>query len=100
MLNLLTRWWLGIPKYKKNIWYNRSLHVGENPGYPLIFDEKGKYIPCKVGNIVLMGTTKEGNYEIYYKIIKFWKTPGSDWLYPSDSINCDMKFFCITKKYK
>ena len=79
----------GIPKYKKNVWYNQSNNMSERI-YPIIFDDNKNYIDCEVGLEVVMG--KHGDKLIYYKVTKMRRTRGSDWLYPSDAINCDLKF--------
>jgi len=79
-----------IPKYKKDIWYNISNNIPDKK-YPIIFNKDGRYIDCKLGLEVIMGVTKKGN-KIYYKVIKIRRTRGSDWLYPSDASNCDLKF--------
>mgnify|MGYP003671009134 FL=1 len=80
----------GIPKYKKDVWYNQSNNMSDRK-YPIIFDSNKSYIDCKIGLEVIMGVTKD-NKNIYYKVVKMKKTRGSDWLYPSDAINCDLKF--------
>lgn len=82
-----------FPRYLKNIWYNYGVH-SENQ-YPIVFDENKKYIDCEVGKCVQMNTTSEGK-KVFYEITKMWHTRGSDFLYSSDSINCDMVFSHIT----
>lgn len=85
-----------LPKYYKNIWYNRS-HWIEKEIYPKVFDEKGIYIDCRIGIKVLMGQTKSGR-GIYYEVFKIKHKRGSDWLYPSDAIDCDLKFSHLSEK--
>jgi len=81
-----------VPKNINNVWYNQSIYSDEK--YPLIFDNSQRYIDCEVGLTVIMGKTKNGE-NIYYKVTKFWKTQGSDFYFPSDAINCNLKFFCF-----
>jgi hypothetical protein len=80
----------GIPKHKKDVWYNQSNNMSDRK-YPIIFDKNKKYIDCKIGLEVIMDITKDGK-NVYYKVTKIRKTKGSDWLYPSDAINCDLVF--------
>lgn len=82
-----------LPLYEKDIWYNISNNISERK-YPVIFDENGRYINCKIGLSVLMGRTKSGK-GIYYKVVKMWRTSGGDWLYDTDAINCNLKFHKI-----
>lgn len=89
-MKLLKRLWYNLPKHKKDIWYNRA-HWTSKSKYPIIFDYNSDYIDCEIGLEVVMGKTKDG-LTIYYEVIKKWKTKGSDFLYNSDSINCDLKF--------
>lgn len=89
-MNLIHRLINKIPKYKKDVWYNRSNNI-EDEKYPIIFNSNNSYIDCSIGLEVVMGLTKD-NKNIYYKVVKIRKTRGSDWLYPSDAINCDLKF--------
>lgn len=80
----------GFPKYKRNVWYNRAAHLSAEK-YPEMFDENNKYIPCEIGLEVKMGETSGGK-SVYYKVIDMGRSRGSDWLYDSDAINCDLKF--------
>jgi len=82
-----------LPNKYKNVWYNRSCYI-ESEYYPIIFDPDKRYIPCKKGTIVSMGKTKNGK-DIYYKVTKCWSTRGGDFLFDSDSINCDLEFCYI-----
>jgi len=94
-MKLLKRLRYRLPKYKEDIWYNRSVWMS-NKTYPLVFDDNQKYINCEVGLEVLMGITKSG-LGIYYEVIKVFKTRGSDFIHPSDAINCDLKFKDVRK---
>lgn len=89
-----------IPKYYNNIWWNRTCHMSDVI-YPVIFDKNKKYINCQVakqeGLEIKMGETKYGD-DILYKVVKVWKTKGSDWLYDTDPYNCNLKFSRINKK--
>ncbi len=86
----LTRLINNIPKYINDVWYNKSVWIEEEK-YPVIYDSEGKYINCEVGIKVIMGKTKIGN-DIYYTVVKTWQTSGGDFIYPSDAINCKLKF--------
>ncbi len=79
----------GFPIQMKNVWYNYGVHSKGN--YPIVFDENKKYIECEIGTVVQMGETY-CNKKVFYKVVKMWRTRGSDFLYPSDAINCDMVF--------
>jgi len=82
------------PKYIKDVWWNMSVH-SRSTKYPKVFKD-GKYIECKKGLSVLMNITGEG-WGIYYEVIKIRYAQGSDWLYDSDAIYCDLKFSHIDK---
>ena len=84
----------GFPKRYKNVWYN--FHVYDREKYPVVFNDDGKYIECQIGQVVQMGVT-EGGERVYYRVTQLWHTRGSDWLYSSDSINCDLIFSHIAK---
>lgn len=64
----------------------------EKPEYvePIVFDHKHHYIPCSIGQEVIMNTIN--GKSIIYEIIKIRKTSGGDWFYDSDAYNCDLKF--------
>jgi len=94
-LNLVLRWLNKIPKYEKNVWWNRSCHMREQK-YPKVFDKDKHYIDCRVGQEVKMGETKLGE-DILYTVIKVWRTQGSDWLYDTDAYSCNLKFSRISK---
>jgi len=89
----LTRLKYKLPKYRKNVWYNSSIWMSEIK-YPKVFNENKEYIDCKLGLKVLMGETKCGK-NIYYEVVRLRKTPGSDWIYDSDNINCDLRFLSV-----
>lgn len=78
-----------LKKYCKDVWYNRSIHM-DNVKHPIVF-EGIKYIDCVKGLIVEMGKTNNGK-TIYYEVVKIRHQRGGDWLYPSDAIQCDLKF--------
>jgi hypothetical protein len=84
------------PKYIKDVWYNASLYITDKDKYPKVFDKDNKYIGCKIGLIVKMFET-EDNKSVFYKVINTRIEYGSDWLYPSDAIQCDLKFSHIEK---
>ena len=88
MYQTLKRWLYRKPKYL-NVWYNQAVHTNEL--YPHVFNDKGTYIPCKLGMVIKMFETSN-NQSVYYKIIRIIKTPGGDWLYDSDNINCQLKY--------
>lgn len=90
MIKFLLRWKYKIPKYMYGVWYNQSAYMSDRK-YPIIFDEKGGYINADIGRSIIMGKTRD-NRDIYYKIVRINYTPGSDWLFESDAINCDLKF--------
>ena len=94
-LNLVLRWLHKIPKYKRGVWWNQSCHMREEK-YPKVFDKEKRYIDCVVGQEVKMGETKLGE-DILYKVIKVWRTQGSDWLYDTDAYTCNLKFSRIAK---
>lgn len=90
-INFIQRKRHNLPKIVKNVWYNRSNNMSDEK-HPIIFDENGEYIPCKVGLIVSFKDLSNGKVA-YYKVIKMWtERPWSDWLHPSDAVNCDLKF--------
>lgn len=89
-MNIFKRLVNKIPLHKKDVWYNISNNISKEL-YPIIFDKDKNYIDCEMGLKVVMGKTKDGKL-IYYKVVKIRRTKGSDWLYPSDAINCDLKF--------
>ena len=68
-----------------------------NEKFPIVFDSKKNYIHPKLNLIVQMGFTSCGK-KVYYKITKLYETKGGDWIYDSDSINCDMVFYSIADK--
>lgn len=82
-----------VPLYINNVWYNHSIW-DKDKKYPNVFDKKGDYIQCYMGQILKMGETKCGK-NIFYEVIEIWYTQGSDFYYPSDSLNCKMKFHSI-----
>lgn len=92
-IKFLLCWYYKIPMKCKNVWYNRSCYI-ENENYPIIFDDKKRYIPCQKGLLVVMGNTKDGE-SIYYRVTKCWITSGGDWLAGSDAVNCDLEFSYI-----
>ena len=94
MYKLIQRLYYKLPKHIKNIWYNRAVHCS-NEKFPEVWDKEGKYINCTVGLKVKMYELKNGKFA-YYKVVKTKKSKGSDWLYPSDSINCDLYFSHIS----
>lgn len=82
------------PRYVRNLWYNRSVHLCER--YPKVFEGKD-YIPCTPGQLIAYKIDEDGK-EVYYKVIRMWyDRPWADWLYGSDSIRCDLKFSHIEK---
>ncbi len=89
MKQLILRLIYNIPKYHNNVWYNQTVWIKEKQ-YPIIIDGQ-RYIDCKVGLKVIMGKTKRGK-DIYYEVVKMWRTPGGDYIYASDAINCKLKF--------
>ena len=95
MEKLITRLIHRLPNKIKNVWYNQS-HYIDDKKFPIIFDEKGNYIDCRIGDKVIMMKTKD-NRNVYYEVTSIKSTRGSDWLYPSDCINCDLKFSHIEK---
>jgi len=78
------------PFYIRGVWYNRSVH-SRTDKYPKVFDEQKKYINAKIGLIVLMNELPNGD-KVFYRIIEIRYLRGSDWLYDSDNIECDLKF--------
>lgn len=87
----------GLPKYKKDVWWNADLHAGKKKDSPKVFDANGKYIDCRVGQIVPADETDDGHIA-YYKVTKVWQRPGGDWLYASDANHCNLKFSHLEKK--
>ena len=84
----------GFPKHKKDVWYNYAIHSkGE---CPIVFDKNKQYIECEIGTIVQMGITECGK-KVFYKVTEKWRTRGSDFLYPSDAINCNMIFSHVSE---
>ena len=90
MKKLLTRLIHRLPNRINNVFYNQSNYI-EAEKFPVIFDENGEYIDCRIGVKSVMLITKCGK-KAYYEVVKIRTTRGSDWLYPSDAINCDFKF--------
>lgn len=84
----------GFPKYKKDIWYNQSVYCSDI--YPIIFDANKRYIKPEENLLAEMGVTNCGK-KVFYKIIKIYKTRGSDWLYDYDNINCNMVFSHVSE---
>ena len=95
-LNFILRWKHKIPKYHRNIWWNRSCYMGDTYKYPKVFDHNNRYIDCQIGKEVKMGETTYGE-DIIYRVVNVWTTPGSDWLSKTDAFSCDMKFTRIEK---
>jgi len=95
MIKLINRIKYKLPKHIKDIWWNRSVHMDEK--FPIVSWQEIGYLNCKKGLIIPMRQLSDGNYA-YYKVIKITWTRGSDWLYPSDAINCDLKFDSIKKE--
>ena len=89
-MKFLTRLRYSLPKTVKDVWYNQSIWV-DSAEFPVVFDSKGDYIPCEVGLEVVVNKTKSGKC-IYYKVVKLWRTRGSELIRHSDSINCDLEF--------
>lgn len=85
-----------IPKYKKDVWWNQSVHM-KSEKYPQVFDASKQYIECEIGKEVKMGETNFG-YDVLYRVVKIWKERGSDWLYDSDAINCNLQFSKLLKQ--
>ena len=94
-LNLVLRWLHKIPKYERGVWWNQSCYMSDIK-YPKVFDKDKRYIDCVVGQEVKMGETKLGE-DILYKVVKCWRTQGSDWLYDTDANSCNLKFSRIVK---
>ena len=90
MFKLIQRLRYRLPKRIKNVWYNRSVHTSKEE-YPIVFDENERYIDPKLGLKCKMRKLKNGKFA-YYKIVKIKKSKGSDWLYSTDNIDCDMVF--------
>jgi hypothetical protein len=84
-----------LPKYKKNIWYNYSAY--SKGQFPIIFNEYGIYIECKIDMIVQMENTKCGK-KSFYKVIKVWNKKGSDFICQSDSVNCNLEFSHVSNQ--
>lgn len=80
---------MGIPFKYKNVWYNQSIHTNEL--YPEVVDSNGKYIPCKVGQRIVMGHDAKDN-PIFYRITSAWVRDGADPEHPSDAWMCDLEF--------
>lgn len=73
-----------FPETIKDVWYNAPAHMS-NKEYT-VFDKNGNYIPCKVGLKILFNNGK------VYEVTSMWKDrPYSDWLYPSDCIQCNLE---------
>jgi len=97
ILEFLKKGRSGMPKYIKDIWYNTSVWTGKDK-FPIVFDDKGRYIDCEIGLKIIMGKTKN-NENIYYEVIKLWKSGGGDFRYDSDAIHCTLKFSHTGVKY-
>lgn len=100
-INFILRWAYKIPKYLRDIWWNRSCYMGDDPKYkyPQVFDHNNRYIRCQLWKEVKMGETKDGD-DIIYRVVRVWTTTGSDWLSSTDAIRCDLKFTRIAFKNK
>ena len=94
MLKLIQRLRYKLPKRIKNMWYNRSVHIGKEK-FPEVWDKEGNYINCTVGLKVKMYELKNEKFA-YYKVVKIKKSKGGDWLYSSDNIDCDITFSHIS----
>lgn len=94
MIKFIKRIKYNLPKHMKNVWWNRSIHMDEK--YPIVKWEEIDYLECKKGLIIPMKQLNDGKYA-YYEVIKITQFKGGDWLYQSDSINCDLKFHSILK---
>lgn len=94
-MNLIQRILYNVPRHIKDVWWNQSCWMKDKK-YPIVFDENKRYIECEIGLEVVMGELKSGK-KIYYKVVKIWRTRGSDFYYPSDAINCNLKFSRIGK---
>ena len=90
MFKLIQRLRYKLPLRFKNVWYNGTIHIGKQE-YPIVWDKEGKYIEPKIGLKVKMRKLKNGKFA-YYKVVKIKKSKGSDWLYSTDNIDCDMVF--------
>jgi len=76
-----------FPEIKKDFWYNGAVHMSDT-NYT-VFDENKDYIDCEVGLTIEFN---EDNQTKIFKVTKVWKErPNSDWLYSSDSIQCNLK---------
>jgi hypothetical protein len=96
MKNLYLRWKYNLPKKMKKVWWNRTLHMTEYI-FPVLTWSGIRYLKCKVGLIVPMEKLKDGRYA-YYRVVKISKSPGGDWLFDTDPIDCDMVFEGINRK--
>ena len=94
MFKLFQRLRYKLPLRIKNVWYNRSIHISKEE-YPIVWDKDGKYIDPRIGLKVKMRKLKNGKFA-YYKIVKIKKSKGSDWLYSTDNIDCDLQFSHIS----
>ena len=93
--NALNRFVHKLPKHMKCVWYNQTVWI-HDAKYPIVYDDDKKYIPCKIGLIVVVGKTKNDK-NIFYKVKKMTYSEGYDLCYSSDAINCDLKFSHIDK---
>lgn len=84
-----------IPYKLDDEWYNymAMTKYGLTNGLIDIFDKDNRYIDPKLHNIVnVLFRTKEGQVTCKYKIVKTYRTVGSDWLYASDNIKVNLVF--------
>lgn len=85
-----------LPKKMRNVWWNQSVHMSDIK-FPIVNWKEISYLNCEVGLIVPMKELPNGKYA-YYEVVSIEYKRGGDWLYPSDSIECNMKFHSIDKK--
>jgi hypothetical protein len=79
----------------KKIWWNSSMYM-EEVIFPIVNWEQIGYLNCAVGLIIPMKDLGNGKYA-YYEVVRVYGTGGSDWIRPSDSKNCDLRFHSIRK---
>lgn len=92
---MLLCWAYGIKMYEYDVWWNQSYWL-DNCKYPIIYYKDKGSVDCRVGQEVKMGETELGE-DILYKVIKVWRSKGSDFMFDTDALNCDLKFSKIQK---
>lgn len=78
-----------LPKYLKNEWFAKVIHMKEYK-LPPAFDKDNNFIEYKVSDVVPMKKLENGLFA-FYKIVKISFRRG-DWLYDSDGYKYDLKY--------